>query len=174
MLVGQVASGQLSDTIATAIKALLLEDKVAEKIFFKYEGEGEVLYSLPAGNYAFISPDSTFQKVYRGILKEFPYTLVTDSLVYKKKFYKDSERAIYINGTFGYELMIVFKEISVVDDLAKIVFFTTSAKKEERYRDRYVLIKGYLTKENGRWRIDKYEIDPIEWVEFFKKKYYKR
>ena len=109
MLVGQVASGQLSDTIATAIKALLLEDKVAEKIFFKYEGEGEVLYSLPAGNYAFISPDSTFQKVYRGILKEFPYTLVTDSLVYKNKFYKYSERAIYINGTFGYELMIVFK-----------------------------------------------------------------
>ena len=173
ILIGHVALGQMSDETENSIKALLLEDKVAEKIFFKYDNY-QGLYTLPPGNYAFICPDTTFQKVYRGILSEFPNTIASDSLLYMRKFYRDQARGIYINGNYGYELWIVFKEISIGDEAAKIVLFTTSAVREEKYQNRYVLVTAHLSNKNNQWRVSKHEIKPIEWVELFKKKYYKK
>jgi len=158
--------GQISDTTASAIKALLLHEKVAEKIFFEYDVQG----SMPAGNYAFICPDTTFQRVYKGILDEFPYSLATDGLIYKRKFYADSVRAIYVNGILDFSLYIVFRKISVTAQTADIVFFTTSGFDKERFKGRYVTVTGHLRFEDGKWLVRTAKIEKTGWVEYFKMK----
>ena len=127
--------GQMPDSTKNIIQTILLDKEVSEKIFFYYQGEWIGEGVLSSGNYAFICPDTTFQKMHPGILNEFPYT---DNPIYKVKFYNDSTKAIYINGVIGFELFIVFKEISINAQTAKISFFTTSRINQKRFKKKYV------------------------------------
>jgi hypothetical protein len=173
-LIHHIASGQISDTVANAIKALLLNDQVSDKIFIRFEQPNPGRYLLPSGTYSFICPDTTFQKVYKGILDEFPHTIATGSLLSKRKFYGDSDRAIYINGTTDYTPYIIFKEISVSRESARIVFFTTSIRREEKYKENYVLVTGLLHRQNEKWEVRKCDVKRIDWVDYFRREYVKR
>lgn len=175
ILLSHFAVGQISDNVACAIRALLLEEKVSKKIFFKYDDrDWRGAYKLPPGNYAFICPDTTFQKAYKGILNEFPYTIATDGLLNLRKFYKDSTRAIYINGGIVSELCVVFKKIEVNQETATIIFFTTSLGNQIRFEDRNVLVTGHLRSIGGRWKVEKCELKAIAWVEYFKRTYFRK
>jgi hypothetical protein len=166
-LFANIAHAQISDQVAQAIKTLLLDGKISEKIFVEYNQSGG-LHELPPGKYAFICPDTTFQKVYLGILRELTYSIKTDSLLYKKTFYRDSTQSIYINGRIGYELWIVFQNISVDENSANISFFTTSFRNEQLFRDKYVDVVGRLVKDESGWRIVKREIKAIEWKSYLR------
>src|SRR5260221_6413772 len=107
------AFAQISDNVAGALKALISTREVASKIFFEYSEGGEKPWALPPGKYAFIAPDTTFQKVYNGILDEFPYSVVTDGYVYKRIFFVDTSGSAYINCAINFELLVVFEKISV-------------------------------------------------------------
>ena len=163
---GQVASAQIPDSVASAIQTLLLQKEISEKIFFYYDKEWNGSYHLGSGTYAFICPDTTFQRVYKGIIGEFPHTMRTDGLLYKRNFYKDSVRAIYINGIMAFELYIVFTDISVTSDSASISFFTTSSRELDRFMDRYVNIKGRLVKKQGQWSVVDFDIKPSKWRKY--------
>jgi hypothetical protein len=164
-LISQFCFGQISDRVASAIKCLLLDKNVCEKIFFYYKDEWTGPGQLPNGNYAFICPDTTYQSVHKGILALFPS--IPDGYLEKVKFYKDSVRSIYVDGGGGPELEIVFKKILAKEGVAQISFFTTSLWSQDRFRDRYVEAEGYLRYINGRWTLEKCKVRPIEWINYF-------
>lgn len=161
----QLTMGQISDSEAIVIRTVLLAEEVSEKVFYYYEDEWRGAGQLGIGTFAFVCPDSTFQKLYKGILDEFPYT---DSITYKIKFYKDTTRAIFIDGIIAFELFIVFTEIEIASETAEVSFFTTSRFNQERFRDQYVQVTSDLYKVDGKWKVLNCRIKPIKWTKYVK------
>jgi hypothetical protein len=151
---------------------LLLHDKIAKEIFLQYdERDWSGYYALPPGTYAFICPDTTFQKIYPSILEEFPHAIATDGLIYQKAFYRDSVKGVYIDGSFGPQQNIVFTKIKVDSDTAEIEFFTTAWFNLIRFDNTYVSVMASLRKKDGQWFVENCKVKRIEWREYFKKRY---
>lgn len=164
-----IATAQITDDSREVIKKTLLDDSIRQKVFFTYDGsEWRGAFQLSAGTYAFIVPDTTFQKIYKGILQEFPYSIKTDGLLSMRRLYSDSTRTIYISGRVGPELCIVFRKIEIKSDSAIIEFFTTSFGNQKRFDERYIAGTAHLQKSNGMWHVKESKIQRIHWFEYYK------
>jgi hypothetical protein len=168
ILICQPSYGQLSYEVSNALKTLLLKKEVTDRICFYYKNENNKLYTLPSGFYSFICPDSTFQKHYKNVLSDMPYSIGTDSLLYKLKLFKNSNCAMYIDGSIHFQLFVVFTKISIKNDTAEICFFTTSRGRQERFKEKYVTVNANLVKIRGEWQTGNIEITPSDWREYIR------
>jgi hypothetical protein len=88
---------QIPDETREALVSVMTSPQVEPRVFYSYpDGTWNGAFQLKGGRYAFVCPDTTFQKVYPGILDEFPYSIATDSLLGMKKLFQDSVKKIYV------------------------------------------------------------------------------
>jgi hypothetical protein len=159
---------QIKPDHADAIKALLLHKDLVDHIFFYYDtSDWRGDFFPPPGNYAFIHPDTNFQKIYPNIINEFPNTLNTDGILYKRTFYRGGHRGIFINGTASVELEVVFTEINIGANEARINFLTTAWMNFDKFRGKYIEGGATLRKKGGHWYVKKITIKKIPWRAYF-------
>ena len=165
----QTLTAQISEQARTAILTVLLSDKVEQRAFFDYDsGTWNGSYQLKGGRYAFIYPDSTFQKIYPGIMAEFSYSVLTDSLLELRKIYRDSLRGVYAKRIIPFGILFtVFTRIEIDSKLCRIDLYTTSLFDRASFKEHYAQVQSTLFKKDGKWVIESCTVKSIAWRKTF-------
>jgi hypothetical protein len=153
------------DGTRDVIGKVFYKKKVFKIIFFDYKGVGEWPHRLPDGVFAFIIPDSTFQKQYPNILYDLAMSWAKEKMVSTRTFIAKPEGTVFItngsirNGTF--KLLVRFDEMRIDDTKAIFVFHTTAVTYNAEMVGRYVKIAARLRKEKNGWKIKRLKISKI-------------
>jgi len=161
-----VASNLFAQDLAKEIiDKVFYERKVVKVIFFDYKGIGEWPHRIPDGTFAFIIPDSTFQKQYPDILYDLAMSWAKERMVSVRTFIARPEGTTFVtngsisNGTF--KLLVRFDEINLSGAKAILVFHTTGVTLDNDMVGRYVKIAAHLKKRKNGWKISRLKIRKI-------------
>ena len=153
------------DITKEVIKKVFYEKKVLSLVFFDYKGVGKWPHRLPDGVFAFIIPDSTFQKQYPNILYDLALSWAEEKMASTRTFIASPEGNMFINNNFLFDetikLLIRFDQIRIDDTRAKLIFHTTSQRRYIDMSGRYVRIIASLKMGKKGWKIRHLKIKKI-------------
>lgn len=150
----------------SVIKKVFYEREVFEKIFFDYKGIGEYPIRLPDGKFAFIVPDTTFQKFYPNIISDLASGWGAERMMHTRTFIRGETGSVLVNNSFfrdeSMRLLILIDSLKIDPRRAYLVFHTTSEFFHSDMDGRYVKVTAALRKK-GEWKITDLKLEPFPW-----------
>lgn len=150
----------------SVIKKVFYERDVFEKIFFDYKGVGEYPIRLPDGKFAFIVPDTTFQKFYPNIISDLAFGWGAERMMHTRTFIKEETGSVLVNNSFfrdeSMRLLILIDSLKIDSKRAFLVFHTTSEFFHSDMNGRYIKVTATLKKKKD-WRITHLELNQFPW-----------
>ena len=162
MLCFQQAKAQ-QDTLRDIVKKVFYHKKVCHKVFSDYQGLGGPPHALPDGRYAFIFPDTTFQKIYPDILERLSLSWGTERKLFTITYIMEPDGIVFIKNDTekNQKKSILFDLISISKKEAYIIFHTYwvwELRGENRPKEKF---KCSLVNKKGQWKIKKIVISPF-------------
>lgn len=146
-----------NETLVNVLKKAFYEKKIYDRIFFDYWGMGNVPYDFQDGQYTFIYSNKIFQKEYPEIMDKLSASWGAEGKVYTVTFIKEAASTVFIATNILFDqnkkLFVIFEEISISQDDAKLSFYTNSIVAREELDDKYIQVEVFLKNRKGKWRI---------------------
>lgn len=158
---------QSQDSIRDIIEKVFYQDEVFNLVFFDYKEMNDTPFPLPEAKFAFIIPDSTFQKLYPNILFELASGWGRERMMHTKTYIRGTNGSVLVNNGFrmnhSMRLLIRIMNIQLDDNRAFLEFNTTSRFPNDDVKRRYVWVKAHLKKKSGQWKISNLSISDYPW-----------
>lgn len=148
------------ENLIPVVKAAFYDDKIYDKVFIDYKGIGEWPFVLPKGKYAFIVPDTTFQKICPNILNKLALGWARERKLQTMTLINEPTSTVFVSRSHddNIDLLVEFSLILINSENAKLIFNTTSLDLKESLRDRYIKAEVSLKKKKGKWRTKRVKI----------------
>lgn len=153
-------AGQLyaqEDSIKILLSRVLYDKKVFPEVFFSYSGFGEYPHVLAPGTYAFIFPDSVFEKHYPDIIKKLSTTWGSEKKLYTMTYLQRPDMGtVFVKSDIysdpNLKFYITLNMIAVDGNKATVKFSTSCNCIDYENGKRVNLDIGLVRKRNG-WKV---------------------
>jgi hypothetical protein len=144
------------DSLKQVIEKVFYHKRVSTRIFFEYQGIGEKPHVLSDGEYAFIYPNSIFQKFDPEILDRLANTWGSERKLYTVTYIKKPIGSVFIksnvNSDPNLKFYILFQRITFLGKKAYLSF-TTSCRREDADKGTVTFFEADLRAKRNKWKI---------------------